>query len=190
MAESVTTNLRQRLRGETSASHARLDRVMGLHPPFASVGNYRRYLQGMDSLYEYCEVSTAWVEGQIALPIRETRLRKLIQNDLVSTGAETLVDRGVSDAQDGRLTEGTHWGKAYVMEGSAMGATFLVKQAEQELPTSIGKSFLQQLALDAKSRWSIFAEALASTDASPNDAVTGAKSVFDYACRVFGNEIV
>ena len=196
MPESTTTNLRQRLREETSASHARLDQVMGLYPPFASLDNYRRYLLGMDSLFQYCEASTTWVDSCVDLPARDKLVRSLIASDIATVSGTERIDgnspfNGNSPSdKSNSLTEGTHWGRAYVMEGSAMGATFLVKQAEQELPADVGKSFLAQLARDAKTRWSIFADALASTDANPDDAVAAAKDVFDYAYNVFGRDVI
>ena len=186
MSESTQTNLRQRLRSATSESHAKLDGVMGLHPPFATPENYRRYLTGMDQLYKHCDASIRWVEARVGLATHEVSLRDLIHRDVASIGLTTADESPVPATLAAEASPGTHWGRAYVMEGSSIGATFLVKQAEEQLPDSFGKSFLQQLSTDAKHRWSIFAGELANADVDPDEAVNAAVDVFDYAYLIFG----
>ena len=187
MSESTQTNLRQRLRSATKDSHAQLDGAMGLHPPFASAENYCRYLCGMDRLYQHCDASMQWVEEQTKLTSHSTPLRDLIRHDIESLKLLSEPELPVPAGLPAATTPATHWGRAYVMEGSSMGATFLVKQAEKELSDSFGMSFLQQLSSDAKHRWSIFAEALAVAEANADEAAAAAVGVFEYAYQIFGD---
>ena len=192
MCESTRINLRQQLRSATTESHAKLDGVMDRHPPFASADNYRRYLSGMDRLYQHCDASVCWVESHTDLTTHSPPLRDLIRQDIASLGLANSVEMPISAENTtsvGLLTSdrpAVHWGRTYVIEGSSMGATFLVKQAEKELPENFGKTFLRQLASDAKNRWSVFAAELAIADADSDEAVAAAIGVFDYAYQIFG----
>jgi heme oxygenase len=185
MTDSTTMKLRQLLRRETAASHSRLDEVMGTHPPFASLENYQRYLLGMRSVCQYAAASTNWVEQRIGLPRQGSDLSRWIDEDLATLGLVGQRDQSVAESPPLRMTDEWHWGRAYVIEGSAMGATFLLKQAKIDLPSQVGRSFLTQSATNAKSRWPIFAEALALVATNADDAIAGANDVFGHAYQVF-----
>ncbi|MBB3210482.1 heme oxygenase [Rhodopirellula rubra] len=161
---------------------------MAVYPPFASLANYERYLIGMRKICGYAAVSTNWVEQRLQLPGLGSDLCRLIEEDLATIEPKYKREQVGVQLPAEALSEGWHWGRAYVIEGSAMGATFLLKQAEDDLPTEIGRSFLQQSAAHAKNRWPVFVEAIASTTADVVDAVAGARDVFDYAYNVFASE--
>ena len=185
---STEQNIRQRLRSETAASHRKLDSVMGQRDSFSTLANYQFYLQGMRQLYVRCDESLRWASQAGGLPMREPNLIALIDVDLASLSTaprDTLVPGGCSTAPDSQESSSVHWGQAYVMEGSSIGATMMVRAAEKKLPAEATFRFLTELSGDAKNRWPDFANALAAADVNERVTIDAAIAVFDFAYEIF-----
>ena len=88
-----------------------------------------------------------------------------------------------TDLED--LDIASRWAQAYVMEGSAVGGSFMIRSARKKLDTDIGIAFLSQLAEDAKHRWPVFVKALTESNIDGDQAVLAARRVFDFAWEVF-----
>lgn len=139
----------------------------------------------MYELYRRCESSINWVETQAELPPREISLRNLIKRDLGTLG-QAAPEMEMTDRELGAEHDvATKWAQAYVMEGSSVGASFMIRGAKQKLGDEIGCDFLTQLAADAKQRWPLFVTALAASEVDGDAAVAAACDVFDRACDIF-----
>ena len=179
-------NLRTRLKQETSAAHTRVDDLIRELKPFSRQRGYRAYLLGMLQLHEYCRHSLEWVQSNSALERRDVDLEQLIRNDLLTVGGVDFPGVARQNSIDSK-TAAEAWGEAYVMEGSAVGGSYMYREADRVLATSIGKTYLAQLSKDAGSRWKMFVQAL-NFDCDELDqerAVASAKHVFDQAFRIY-----
>jgi len=190
--ESETLNLRMRLREETKASHRRLDNLMEQRPPLASRENYAWYLNGMLRLYTECDSSVQVCQRATDLPPRAVPLTTLIRSDLAAlqivtafedSGMELKVHshESFSKAQD--------WGRAYVLEGSAMGGKMMAKTASQRMGAPATHYYLQQLSSDATHRWPLFCKALNQFELDQDVAVEAARGVFELAYDFFDDSI-
>ena len=124
MMAALNSDHRGRLRTATQAAHARVDACFprGLH----DVADYRRYLCGMHALVEALESALAqarllpeWIAWR-----RPERVHWL-RDDLAAVGATPL--RSGPALPLGSTAEAV--GALYVVEGSALGATQLLKDA-------------------------------------------------------------
>lgn len=136
---------------------------------------YTRYLHGMHRLVEALAhaPSDAAPRESWALWFDRQRL-KLLRDDLRKLGASI-------DCSDARLPSPTWWmGANYVLEGSALGARLLLRDAARmrENDPGIPLEFLQHHARRSD-RWPRFLMALASVDGSMrSDAQAGARHAF------------
>jgi heme oxygenase len=177
------------LKTETAEAHKRLDTMMSSRGPFDSADNYRWYLTGMHALHRHCQRSTRWVESHIGLEPRESELCRLIEADLTTIGKPLALPAGddlaTSGGQQNEIDISSRWAQAYVIEGSAIGASFMIRGARTQLAADVGCAYLTQLASDAKLRWPKFVAALNSADIDGDTAVAAASSVFENAYEIF-----
>jgi heme oxygenase len=132
--KTTQTNVRQRLKIETAQPHKRLDDMMSARGPFDSAENYHWYLCGMHALYRHCESSITWVQQQANLPERGNSVLDLVRRDLATLNLEPLADAPlVSHEIKPDQDAATQWARAYVMEGSSVGASFMVGGAKKKL---------------------------------------------------------
>lgn len=187
--ETTNQNLRQRLKVETAEAHQRLDEVMSSRGPFDSNDNYAWYLTGMGALHLHCQPSILWVESQIGLTPRKPSLCDLIASDLATLGSRFVPSKpaNLADSTNSQNERSiaSRWAQTYVMEGSAVGASFMIRTAKEKLPEGIGVAFLTELANDAKTRWPKVTEALAKSDVAAEAAVAAANDVFKIAHEIF-----
>lgn len=157
--------IRQRLKTETAPTHHRLDRLIGQQEPFSTVSGYGNFLINMRRLYVRYADSLNRVADLADLPTTAQRLIDAIDQDLQSIGLspydspydspETLNDHSPLHTSIDQC-----WGHAYVMEGSAMGASIMMKSASAKLPASASTHYLHLSGAHAKSRWPLFVKAL------------------------------
>jgi heme oxygenase len=185
---TTQNNVRHRLKSETAEAHQRLDAMMSARGPFDSAHNYHWYLTGMHALHRHCQESILWVESELELEPRKIELCELIESDLATLGepvsliAENEIPQSAAQSE---LDIASRWAQAYVMEGSAIGASFMIRGAKSKLPADTGCAYLTQLASDAKQRWPKFVAGLALADVDGDAAVVAASRVFENACEIF-----
>ena len=181
-------NLRDALRSETKAAHQKLDDFVGQMKIFDSVESYRAFLLGMNRLYQCFGEELNWASAQVCIAPPVTKLVNAIELDGSFSKPELQWNNDTPLADN----EASKWAAAYVLEGSAMGARYMVKAAEKmidSLPskptTSVGATYLQTLATDSYVRWPKFVEALNNTGCDKDLAVESATQVFVVAQEIF-----
>jgi heme oxygenase len=127
IALPANRNVRQRLKNETSKIHKRLDDSLSTRGLFNSLENYRWYLCGMYALYRHCDSSIRWAQVQAGLETRAACLFELIELDLATFGVSAPAFESTNVDHD----QATRWAQAYVMEGSAVGASFMIRGAKK-----------------------------------------------------------
>ncbi|WP_161604461.1 biliverdin-producing heme oxygenase [Roseiconus nitratireducens] len=169
---------------------------MGRYDLFGDPSQYAAYLRGMRRLHLHCRESVRRVSAELNLPPSTDRILRAIEDDLASIHAP-LADRGPDSAPPDAANssarceaiDAADWGRAYVIEGSAMGGSFMVRSAKDQLPPGSGTQFLQQLSHDAKNRWPVVAQGLADFRGDIDSAVQAAKETFQYAQECFAVEM-
>ena len=190
--QSDDTDLRMRLRNETKASHRRIDSLMEQRPPLASPENYAWYLNGMLQLYEECAQSVQVCEREADLPSREQPLSELIRQDLVALDFKATIEDRDERSQVkplDSLCTSEHWGRAYVIEGSAMGGKMMARMAAERLGPPASHQYLQQLSSDATSRWPLFVKAINGVELDKEAAIKSACGVFALAYHLFESNV-
>ena len=189
-------NLRDSLRSKTKDAHQDLDDFVAAMKVFDSASRYRVFLLGMNRLYQAFGNEVDWASTQIGVSPSSEKLVSNIQTDGAFTSEELKWNDEKSRERLAGLSivdnEACNLGVAYVLEGSAMGARFMVKAAEKmiELNSSktakpMGATYLQTLAQDSYDRWPKFVEALNSADCNADVAVESADQVFVTAKEIF-----
>lgn len=178
--------LRAYLRSASSPLHGELDQMVGGIDPFSSHESYRLYLQSMDALYARFESSLDRASTLASLGVNCAAIRSCIAKDLSSTQDEGHVAEKVAAAEPGvAWSDAGCWGVGYTLEGSAMGASFMVRSVKANLPQPCTTAFLDHLATDAKLRWPAYCKALDQSDCSESEALEGARAVFQAAIEIF-----
>ena len=124
-----TPSTMDRLRRETSAEHARLERVTRMMAPDLSVRDYQRYLMEMWAVHAAVEPRLAGIDGLAAvLPdVEERRKLPLLELDLAELGTLpgelTALSLHRPQIPCDRLAEAL--GVLYVLEGSTLGGRFI-----------------------------------------------------------------
>lgn len=127
-AEHLEASRSQRLKAATHGTHERLDQRIMRGDPFASLDNYRRFLQVQYKFHRDLAVLYALPVLQALLPdlAERQRLRELEQ-DLRDVGQALPADEGSALGAD--IDPATALGWLYVVEGSNLGAAILFKLA-------------------------------------------------------------
>lgn len=177
-------SIRQILREQTGPLHRSLDEIVGRCPPFESEANYEIYLRSMQQLYRTFQSVLDWTADQARLPQAAQLVVACIDDDVASMNVDVPPLEAAALEIDG-FSESQKWGIAYVMEGSSMGASFMIRIASEKLPAPIGTKFLERLASDSKNRWPEFISALDASGCEENDAINGANIAFQKAAEFF-----
>lgn len=167
------------LRAETADAHAALDAAVG---PLDSLEAYRRYLRG---LHAFRVTAEAQLDGAAWQPVALAGLIAADMADLAvpaqpPVALEVLEVAGPSEAL----------GLAYVLEGSALGARLLWRDAEAlGLGAARGARHLAEQTAD-KARWPAFCAALdAAPDYDGRAAADAAARAFRAAMTAFGTDV-
>lgn len=158
---------RSRLRHATTEAHARLDALVARSGFFDDRGSYVAYLRATWRARVPVELALDANPAAAFAPWRGRRILSTLRRDLVDlTGSEPAA---VSEAPECLLDSPARiMGALYVLEGSALGAVFLVRRA-----TALGMSpgfgarhFATQTAPPAD--WSRFLSVLEATPLDPD----------------------
>ncbi|MDB2686957.1 biliverdin-producing heme oxygenase [Mariniblastus sp.] len=162
--------------------HEELDNLVVSQKPFASIQAYGDFIWRMRQLYVAFEPAISKVSHQIGLPD--------CSQDCISAATRDCPNIAPPAAAPelSHLADGI-WGYAYVMEGSALGATQLVTMAGQQLPDGTSFEFLTIVSSHAKSRWPIFVKEIDNGCEDVNAAIAAANQAFQYALEVFTKPI-
>ncbi len=187
LAHTMTAilTLRERLRTETHSAHHQLDSSLGDRHLFDSVPGYAVYLRLMFFLHASARGSLEWLAQQYPELDRHPPLEQLLNEDL-SELSQTLGLEvpSVLMSSLGGSSPSDHWGRAYVLEGSVMGATHLYKTVRKNFPEVTATRYLAATPHDAKHRWPVFIQILnEQTGLSSEEAITAALNVFEDAHR-------
>lgn len=164
-------NLLAELRTHTTHLHERLDRAVS-QTPIASRAGYARFLLMHARVLPHAE---RWLAGQPAfasLPGDRMRTDALMQ-DVAALGLEAPLATPVAFG-----TENAVAGVAYVLEGSRLGARYLLAELAKS-DISVPDAFLRHG--EGQHCWKTFRDWLASQPATPSAveaAVTSARAVF------------
>ena len=179
MSGNVFSNsARHRIRSAVQEIHGVLDNFVVSQEPFSSVEAYGSFLWRMRQLYVSMQPAISDVSQEIGL----------------ANCSQDCIDAATRDdpsmplpASPLKLSflDGGAWGYAYVMEGSALGATQLVTLARERLPVGTSLEFLDTVASHAKSRWPIFVKEIDSRCEDVETAIAAADEAFNYALEVF-----
>lgn len=158
---------------------------MGKLGMFESPEGYGNYLNVMREMYFRFGASLEQIEKSASLPGSYQELIQAIDRDLESidarrseSGDQAEVFKSGEEA--GATTPTSEdWGIAYVLEGSAVGGSFMARGAREKLPENATMDFLSALASNARNRWSVFVEALESTHLDQDAAVKSALACFE-----------
>ena len=185
----MKSDLRTALRAATAPSHKHLDSMLAEVGPFASRENYARYLHATADLYTQFGAMLDRASDLIGLTRNSSTLAGNLADDLKNLGAphaDTLVSNVPADAEPHAISDSHLLGIGYTLEGSALGATQLVKQVRERLGADVPDAFLSSLAEGAKTRWPVLAEYLQqSTTNSIAEACEEADRVFQAAASVY-----
>ena len=175
---SHSDSTRLRIRVAVQDVHAELDAFVVSQEPFATVEAYGSFLWCMRQLYVSLQPAISKVSKQIGLPDCSQDCIAAANQDApgIAPPASPLT---LSHLDDGA------WGYAYVMEGSALGATQLVKLARERLPTGTSLEFLSTVSSHAKSRWPIFIREIDERCENVDAAIAAAEEAFNYALKIF-----
>lgn len=166
-----------RLREGTRDGHARVDACFadGLH----DAASYRRYLGGMHALLGALAASDALLAADYR------HHRALLDDDLSALGlpAPAQPTAPIIDGEDARL------GARYVIEGSAMGARLLLRQAlALGHSPAAGARFLTYHVDRGTTHWPRLVHALAGLDPASSDfdsVLAAARGTFALAASCF-----
>ena len=189
-------NLRDSLRSKTKVAHQDLDDFVGAMKVFDTATKYRVFLLGMNRLYQAFGNELDWTSAKIKVFPSSAKLVGNIKSDGAFTTEELQWNDTKSHDQLANLAiaddVACKWGVAYVLEGSAMGARYMVKSAEKlvashnlKMADSIGATYLQTLAEESYVRWPKFTEALNQVECDSSVAVKSAEQVFVTAKEIF-----
>lgn len=171
----------ERLRAATHPTHEGLDKSIMAAEPFASLGNYGRFIAVQHGFHR--DVAPLYARSDLAALIPD--LASLGRFDAVTQDAADLAvalpDHGTAPAGEGLgLPEALGW--LYVVEGSNLGAAFLFKAAQRMgLSENHGARHLAGAPEGRAAHWRAFTGALnaaALDEAEEARAIAGAEAAF------------
>ncbi len=175
MPDAPAPRLRARLRDATTDAHARVDGL--LMGGFGDARGYRAYLAGM---HAFVNAVLPSVRAQTAaLDWRLPDWNASLRQDLAHARADALP--GVAPLAECDRAQAL--GTLYVLEGSALGARLLVRQAQAlGYDRARGAAFLHEHADgDDRQRWPRFLALLESENAPGTDAPACAAAMETFA---------
>lgn len=182
---NVDQSLRDVLRKRTSQAHRNLDSNVSGVGAFSSVGGYCRYLQCMRDLHAQYQKPIASVSQHVGLPDNTQTILDSIDKDIEGCGRSPNTKHQQNSAVS--YDEDAALGIAYVLEGSSMGARYVVKTARAQLPEGTPTHYLDCMSQSAKERWPAIVKSLSNQSCENESAISAALSVFDTAAGLFAD---
>ena len=170
MASTSDQTIRAKLRFLTAQAHADLESLWSVSDGFASKAVYMRFLERAWRVHRGLGQAAATVWGDAdALDVERERIACL---------AEDLGGRSASCPSQPGLSVGYAWGVAYVLNGSSLGASIMLKRGDipRDWPDRYfqhGRQFVQTGQLKR------FMDRLNSADIDLTDATRGARACFE-----------
>ncbi len=168
--------MRKELREQTRESHQRLDEFVGAIDPFSNEQSYKLYLVCMYRLYERYADPLDRSSKLAGLSRASEELRARIAEDVGFLPEAMIIP-------EREWTLAQVWASGYVLEGSAMGARYIVQQIDQ----SFSSNYLTRLASDSQQRWPAFVESLEDAPCDVGETVAAAREVFKAAAEIFSD---
>lgn len=179
---TTTLTPREQLRAATSPAHHQLDDSLGERRLFESPQGYSVYLELMHFLHASCRDSLTWLSEHHPDLARDPSIEQLIANDLCELASHVTIPEAQSlPVWSNTTSPSAHWGRVYVLEGSVMGATHLLKTLKRQLPDVNATRYLSATPGDAKLRWPKVIEAINASVVDPDVAIQAALEVFHAA---------
>lgn len=173
-------SLAARLRAATHPTHEVLDRTIMAADPFSGIEPYGRYLRMQHALHR--DVAPLYARADLAARVPDLARRCRLQ-----AAAQDAADLGVALSADepaaaAGLPEDEALGWLYVVEGSNLGAAFLLKAAKKlGLSETHGARHLAEAPEGRAVQWRAFREALDGASAAGIDeaaVIRGAEAAF------------
>ena len=181
--QTATHTLRDQLKSATAQAHAALDAAAGRWR-LDDADGYSAFLRAQAAALIPVEQALEHAGIELLLPDWATRARRaVLLSDLVALGAAAPV----YIKQPHYRTPAEVWGAAYVLEGSRLGARFLLKQVEKAGGTlTLPTAFLAHG--EKAGLWQSFVEKLENSEArnGREGAVRGARMTFTLFTESFG----
>lgn len=177
--------LMDELRTKTAALHRATEAAFDLQYVSASRPNYTTMLRTLLSIYRPLERRldrVDWTATTINWPAR--RKTALLERDLIALGEGTRVEESLESANIPIRSPAHALGCLYVLEGSTLGAQFIVKQLERTLKLNPqnGAAFFTGYGTKTRDMWSVFNDA--ANAYAGEDHVRTADAI-DAACWTF-----
>lgn len=176
------SSLAARLRAATHPTHEVLDRTIMAADPFAGLEPYGRYLRMQHALHR--DVAPLYARDDLAARVPDLARRCRLQ-----AAAQDAADLGVALSSDEPaaaegLPEAEALGWLYVVEGSNLGAAFLLKAAKKMgLSETHGAHHLAEAPEGRAPQWRAFKDALDQASAEGIDeaaVIRGAEAAFGH----------
>ena len=188
-AEPQSQGRAAHLRSATHAAHERLDRAIMLARPFDSIENYGRFLRVQYGFHRDVAPLYGAAELQDIIPGLSSLSRlKAVEADAADLGITLPEDSAMPAAAGLPLPEALGW--LYVIEGSNLGAAFLLKAAKKMgLEETHGARHLAEGQMGRAVAWRMFKEGLETPQLSAEEearAVAGACAAFERVRSLVG----
>lgn len=167
------SGLRERLKDATEAAHRDLDAQLTSFD-LTSLSGYRRFLQA--SAGALLPLERALVEAGVERMFAdwpERRRSAALAADLDRLGIDVQIEVPVR-----RLTRGGVFGVMYVLEGSRLGAKFLLKTVADAADPRIGEATAYLNHGAGRRLWQSFLAKLEAEDACDDEAIEAAGAAF------------
>lgn len=175
--------LLDRLKTETAAEHADIERAAGILDPRLELEQYRTYLERTLGFYLVAE-HELWRHGvwdALGLPALEREKLPILAEDIVLLG--NLEPENIAPCPEGPSFDGTAEavGGAYVLEGSTLGGRVVSRHIQRTFGPNVPRSFLECYGASTGERWHSFRAALtryARTRELEDQVIRGARETF------------
>ncbi len=168
--DQIVPSNRAVLKAATKRAHMRAEATWTENGRFKHISHYRAWLQGLQAVHAGLGQAAAQVLGDTVQIAEEGRRAEALEED--------LSERACSDGSQRQTTESWAHGVCYALNGSAIGASMLLKSGA--IPDHWPQSYLRVMANYASSGGlKAFFDQLESSDLEMARAVEGAQAVFD-----------
>jgi heme oxygenase len=175
--------LLERLKTETAAEHADIERAAGILHPRLELEQYRMYLERTLGFYLVAE-HELWRRGvwdALGLPAMEREKLPILAEDIVLLG--NIAPESIAPCPDGPSFSSTAEavGGAYVLEGSTLGGRVISRHIQRLFGPDVPRSFLECYGASTGEQWQSFRAALtryARTRELADQVIAGAREMF------------
>lgn len=167
----VEANRTKRLKAGTREAHAGLDQFIMAAEPFANRDNFAKFVKTQYLFHRDLDVFFARPELDALLPDLKGRRRlHLVEQDLADLGQPLPLQDEVRFSEQSLFDLPEALGWLYVVEGSNMGAAFLLKfAAKLGLSEDFGARHLAGAPEGRGLHWRTFTEAIDKIELSPEE---------------------